>query len=130
MTGYRVVLQVFDEAGAHERQQAERRFCQALEAARRETLFRAGEVERLELELSKACTAQALAQEGAGRAARVIEAALGVVAGALLECEGARARLRAERLPVLLQKVEFSGLGVALPQARSGVGLKQACREL
>jgi hypothetical protein len=33
VTGYRVVLQVFDEAGAHERQQAERRFCQALEAA-------------------------------------------------------------------------------------------------
>jgi hypothetical protein len=33
VTGYRVVLQVFDEASAHERRQAERRFCQALEAA-------------------------------------------------------------------------------------------------
>ena len=33
VTGYRVVLQVFDEAGARERQLAERRFCQALETA-------------------------------------------------------------------------------------------------
>jgi non-ribosomal peptide synthetase component F len=33
VTGYRVVLQVFDEAGAHERQRAEQRFCRALESA-------------------------------------------------------------------------------------------------
>jgi hypothetical protein len=33
VTGYRVVLQVFDEADARERQLAERRFCQALETS-------------------------------------------------------------------------------------------------
>lgn len=32
MSGYRVVLQAFDEAGAAERRQAEQRFCKALEA--------------------------------------------------------------------------------------------------
>jgi len=32
MSGYRVVLQAFDEAGAAERRQAELRFCTALEA--------------------------------------------------------------------------------------------------
>lgn len=31
MSGYRVALQAFDEAGAAERHQAERRFCKALE---------------------------------------------------------------------------------------------------
>lgn len=33
MSGYRVVLQVFDEAQALERQKAEQRFCRALEEA-------------------------------------------------------------------------------------------------
>ena len=33
MSGYRVVLQVFDEASPLERQRAEQRFCRALEAS-------------------------------------------------------------------------------------------------
>jgi hypothetical protein len=103
----------------------------AVEAARKEALWAVGELTRLEAEAGEAGEAAEGAARGAAAAGEVIKAALGVLGGAIMGAMSARAALKAERLPVLLQRVLAAGLGVSsLPKLPNGTPMLVACRDL